>query len=240
MTRNQIEYQKLKEQQRSNQAQESIAQYKESKAVDLRSQELSESRRHNEVVESQAMINLGIQSRNAESGYRQSEASLRQAEAALRNAETNVRNAETNERNAAANWYNANTNRINATTRQYEAESGRISANAAASQAASAAMNAQTNRYNWMLGKQELYEARRSHLVNEGLTRQRVDLEAQSTAAEVALNAARAEDVSSQTKYRDEVQTKLGNQDYALGTIRLINDVINTAFNVKTKIFGKD
>lgn len=162
MTRNQIEYWDLLEKRRSNQMNEALTQRRDEANITQKKRELSETKRHNKVVEGQAYADLGIKQYSAESGRITAQANMWNAESNSRNASSNERNASTNAYNAQVNAMNAQTNARNAqtnalaqqearrhnviseATERMRAQSGATSARANVTQAVAAASQAAT------------------------------------------------------------------------------------------------
>lgn len=154
MTKNQIEYAKLKEMQRSNKASEELTHFRDLSSAYVNFGNLNENIRHNQAVESQAMLDLGIKSENAGA---------------------NVMNALTNSRNAETNRYNAETNRINSEINQYNADTQRLNYDVNKQNAYTNAYNAQINARNADVNFQNAQTNSRNASINaiNAKTRQR-------------------------------------------------------------------
>lgn len=225
MTRNQIEFAKLEEQRRSNLRQEALTHYRDSSTITLRGGELSETMRHNQVVESQALADLGIKQQQADSSRITAEANRQNAQtreyeavSGRMTAEANTRNAKTreyeaisgrmtaeaNQRNAATNAYNADINKMNADINAYNASTNRINAGANVTQAAASAYNAQTNR----LSQQSQADVNQAKIV-EAQSQTDLNLSrVNESASTIDLNRARKEQIETQTGYLGQENTR--------------------------------
>lgn len=181
MTRNQIEYRKLLETQRSNIAQELLTRTRDQAGIEARLLELGETTRHNQVIEDQGREQLGISRITAKANRLNAESNARNADTNAHNAETNRRNSDINLVNARVNAYNADINAAayqesvrshlaNESIGRTQATASLMSAGAAQQQAVAAAQNAATNRYS-------AETERRVGLYNVGVNQQRANTE---------------------------------------------------------------